>query len=195
MNRSRLRRSWFCRFFLWLFRRSKYRLIHNIRVAVSASSSAEATAMLNKMEAALDLVLQYDSRAMQVLRTQSDGIFVFGTAGVYAEWHRNEKLVVLQPEYVSAPATSAAGLASTLVHEATHACLKSLGFGIRRTAASELRQSASSASCALSGGLGERRNLSLSLNDNSPVIQRTFLRRRSKSVRSRKSKGSGFLDE
>ena len=84
--------------------------------------------MLNKMEAALDLVLQYDSRAMQVLRTQSDGIFVFGTAGVYAEWHRNEKLVVLQPEYVSALATSAAGLASTLVHEATHAWLEKLGF-------------------------------------------------------------------
>jgi hypothetical protein len=84
--------------------------------------------MLNKMEAALDMVLQYDSRAMQVLRTRSDGIFVFGTAGVRAEWHREEKLVVLQPEYVSAPATSIVRLASTLVHEATHAWLEKLGF-------------------------------------------------------------------
>jgi hypothetical protein len=102
-------------------------VIHAVRVAVCATG-AEAESVLQKMEAALDLVLQHDRRAMQVLREQSEGIFVFGTAGVCAEWHRQEKLVVLQPEYVSAPATSIVRLASTLVHEATHAWLEKLGF-------------------------------------------------------------------
>lgn len=84
--------------------------------------------MLKKLEDALDLVLHHDSRAIRVLQEQSDGIFVFGTAGVYAEWHGRERLVVLQPEYVSAPVTTTVQLASTLVHEATHAWIEKLGF-------------------------------------------------------------------
>jgi len=38
------------------------------------------------------------------------------------------KLIVLHPDYVSAPATSIVALASTLVREATHAWLETFGF-------------------------------------------------------------------
>jgi hypothetical protein len=112
-------------FLLWCFRRSKHRVVHDIKVAVF---DREPTAILDKVESALDLVLRNDRRAMQVLRAETDGIFVAATHGVRAEWRRNEKLVMLRPEYVSASGTSTLQLASTLVHEATHAWLEKLGF-------------------------------------------------------------------
>src|SRR5262249_24116355 len=67
------------------------------------------------------------TRALRTLQNVADGVFVFGTAGVLAEWWRDERLVVLRDEYVSDPATLAVHLASTLVHEATHAWLERLG--------------------------------------------------------------------
>ena len=102
-------------------------MVHDIRVAVS--DKAKHTGPLDKVEAALHLVLRHDPRAMQVLQTQTHGIFVFMThGGAYAEWSRDGKLVLLKPEYVSAPETSSLQLASALVHEATHAWLEKLGF-------------------------------------------------------------------
>jgi hypothetical protein len=121
------RRSWSSRLVLLFFLRSKHRVVHDVRVAVF--EDAKNPGALDKVEAALDLVLHHDQRAIQVLRMHTDGIFVFGThGGGYAEWGRGDKLVFFKPEYVSAPATSALHLAATLVHEATHAWLEKMGF-------------------------------------------------------------------
>jgi len=114
------------RLLLFFFRTSKHRVVNDIKVAVFRKETA---AILDKVEAALALVLRHDRRAMQVLQRQTNGIFVFGThGGTYAEWDRDAKMVMLHPEYVSAPVTSTLHLASVLVHEATHAWLENLGF-------------------------------------------------------------------
>lgn len=44
-------------------------------------------------------------------------------------WSRDARLVRLREDYVLDPATSSADVASTLVHEGTHAWLCRLGFG------------------------------------------------------------------
>jgi hypothetical protein len=127
MHSSNHRRRWSTRLIVFFFRRSKHRVIHHIKVAVF--DHAKHIGTLDKVEAALDLVLRHDPRALQVLQTQTDGIFVFMThGGAYAEWSRDGKLVLLKPEYVSAPETSSLQLASALVHEATHVWLEKLGF-------------------------------------------------------------------
>lgn len=80
------------------------------------------------MESARALLSEYNLRALETLQKQTDGVFVFGTAGANAEWRRDARLVVIQQEYVADFATSPADVAATLVHEATHVSLERLGF-------------------------------------------------------------------
>lgn len=84
--------------------------------------------MLQKLESAIKLLKHYDTRAGDALQKLTKGIFVFGTAGAYAQWNRNSQLVLMREEYVTALETSTADVAATLVHEATHAWLEHLGF-------------------------------------------------------------------
>jgi hypothetical protein len=93
-----------------------------------ATESADCERIFSQLDSALKLLRRYDPRAHDALRKETGGIFVFGTAGVYAEWWRDERLIVMQPEYISDPATSPADVAATLVHEATHAWLERVGF-------------------------------------------------------------------
>ena len=83
---------------------------------------------MDRVAAALDFLQQYDPHRLAGLRRDADGIFVFLTAGALAEWESGARLVVLDERHVLDPQTSAARLASTLVHEATHARLDRLGF-------------------------------------------------------------------
>ena len=128
MNAQVRRRPLVTRLLGWLFRGAEYRIICGIRVGTAQSNAATSEAMLGKLEAALTLLKRHDPRPVAALQKVTDGIFVFGTAGVCAEWWRDARLVVMQDEYLADSGTSTAAVAATLVHEATHAWLEHLGF-------------------------------------------------------------------
>jgi len=128
MNAQVRRRPLSTRLLGWLFRGAEHRIICGIRVGTAQSNAATSEAMLGKLEAALTLLRRNDPRTVAALQKATDGIFVFGTAGVCAEWWRDARLVVMQEEYVADSGTSTAAVAATLVHEATHAWLEHLGF-------------------------------------------------------------------
>ena len=120
-------RSLESRFWRWLFRRAERRTIFEIPMGLLGPRSDRDLAF-QKIAAAFELLRRYDSRRLGWLRDDADGILVFLAAPHRAEWNGGARLVVLEESYVRDPATSAASVASTLVHEATHARLDRMGF-------------------------------------------------------------------
>jgi hypothetical protein len=119
-------RTCYRRLWRWLFRRAERRTILGVSVGVPGPRR-EREPMFEKITAALELLRQHDARRLDWLHQYADGVFVFGTTGALAEWVSSARLVVLEESYVRDPRTSAAAIASTLVHEATHARLDRLG--------------------------------------------------------------------
>jgi hypothetical protein len=112
---------------LWFFRHSQRRDIPGVAVAFSGSDD-EANEAFDRIGAAFELLRKYGTRTLTDLRRNTDGIFVWATAGARGEWHREARLVVLEETHVLEPSTSCQDIASTLVHESTHARLDRLGF-------------------------------------------------------------------
>lgn len=112
---------------LWFFRHSQRRHILGVPVAFSGSDD-EANEAFGRIGGAFELLRKYGTRTLTDLRRNTDGIFVWATAGALGEWHREARLVVLEETHVLEPTTSCQDIASTLVHEGTHARLDRLGF-------------------------------------------------------------------
>jgi hypothetical protein len=74
---------------LWFFRHSQRRDILGVPVAVSGSDD-EANGAFARIGGALELLRNYGKRALSDLRRDTDGIFVWATAGVL-EWHREAR--------------------------------------------------------------------------------------------------------
>jgi hypothetical protein len=117
------------RYWRWVFRNSERRTLAGIPAGVFLPSAEEREAAFPKLAAALDVLARHDPRRFERLRADVDGILVFGLPGARGAWILGARLVVLKLEYVTAPETSAEEVASTLVHEGTHAWLDRLGFG------------------------------------------------------------------
>ena len=111
------------------FKRSEQRLLSGFVVAAPPWSPAnECEVIWAKLGAALDLIGTHDPRRFQRLQRDIDGIWAFGSPGYLAQWDDGLRLVLLSQQYVIAEATSVSDLASTLVHEGSHAWLTYLGF-------------------------------------------------------------------
>jgi hypothetical protein len=117
------------RYWRWVFRNSERRTLAGIPAGIFLASAEEREAAFPKLAAALDILARHDPRRFERLRADVDGILVFGLPGAWGTWILGERLVVLDQRYVTAPETSAEAVASTLVHEGTHAWLDRLGFG------------------------------------------------------------------
>lgn len=115
------------RILLWFFRNSERQDILGVPVVVPAGQR-NGDAAFAKITAAFDLLRDHGSRSLDDLRRHTNGVFVWATAGALGEWHRDTRLVVLEETHVNDQGTSARDIASTLVHESTHARLDAKGF-------------------------------------------------------------------
>lgn len=116
------------RFLRRSFRRAKRHDVLGLAVAPDRGSMEQRAICLRKIEAALCLIHAHDPRRFQRIRQNIDGVFVYWGTGDIGRFHQSVRLVTLRHDYVLSPSTSIAEVASTLVHEGTHARLCSMGF-------------------------------------------------------------------
>jgi hypothetical protein len=112
---------------LWIFRNSERREILGVPVVVPGDRRS-GDAAFAKITSAFDLLCDHGSRSLDDIRRYTNGVFVWATAGALGEWRHETRLVVLEETQVHNESTSARDIASTLVHESTHARLDAKGF-------------------------------------------------------------------
>jgi hypothetical protein len=111
---------------LWFFRRSERRQILGVPVGVPADV-LDDDAVFAKIAGAFELLQAHGGHSLDNLRRHTKGVFVWTTAGARGEWHPRASLVVLEQTHVCED-TLPRDIASTLVHESTHALLDGKGF-------------------------------------------------------------------
>ena len=109
------------------FRLCKREEMHGIDVRISAYGS-DLDVCRTKLQAALDLMRDCDPRRFAYLQRDIKHIFVMGAPHYRGIWYQQLALCELTDEYILAPETSPAEVASTLAHEAMHARLCRWGF-------------------------------------------------------------------
>jgi hypothetical protein len=120
-------RSFSARIILRVVRNAERREILGTPVIVPGGTRGDDEAFAN-ITSALDLLRDHGSRTLDDIRRHTNGVFVWVTAGARGEWHHETRLVILEETYVYHGCTSARDIASTLVHESTHARLDAKGF-------------------------------------------------------------------
>lgn len=120
-----------CCFYRLTCRFSPRRRVLGLTVVVRADRRSDVEPCFAKATEALRLIWQVDRRRFARLRTLVDTIIVFGDPTALGYWRERLRMIELQAAWVAAPATSAAEVACTIVHEAMHARLDRLGFGYR----------------------------------------------------------------
>lgn len=128
MSRTALRVPLDDRILRWWFRRAEVHALFGITVRIAHGTAGMRATCLRKIEAALRLIHDYDPRRLRRIERDIDGIFVYKATGDLGCFHFSIRLVTLRSDYVLSPSNSAAEIASTLVHEGTHARLRALGF-------------------------------------------------------------------
>ena len=112
---------------LWFVRRSERRQMLGVHVRVPADLR-DADAVFAKIAGAFELLQAHGGHSLDNLRRHTNGVFVWTTAGARGEWHPRTRLVVLEETHVCRESTFPREIASTLVHESTHALLDAKGF-------------------------------------------------------------------
>ena len=109
------------------FQRSTQRILCGIRTGIFLAPRQDEETAFTKVAAALQLVQSYSPKHFARLRRHVQGILVSGGGGYLAGWYQELRLIEIQKAYVLSEETLPAHVASTLVHEATHAWLEHLG--------------------------------------------------------------------
>ena len=115
------------RYWRWIYSLAGQRIILGVPVRVLLPSES-AAAIWAKVERALTLIHACDPRSFNRLSRLVDGVFVFGDVGPQAYWSERTRLITIQEAHVMNPRASPGEIASTLVHETTHAWLDAKGF-------------------------------------------------------------------
>ena len=84
--------------------------------------------LMAKTRAAVALIAELDPRQLDRLKRLVAGVFVFDETGPLGAWMEGPRLIRLNEAFIAAPDTSIAEVASTIVHETTHAWLEARGF-------------------------------------------------------------------
>ena len=84
--------------------------------------------VLSKLRAALDVLQAVSPQQLDRLPSTVLSITVAPAGGLSACWRRELRAILFDPEFVLAPAVTPEWLASTIVHELTHARLERAGF-------------------------------------------------------------------
>jgi hypothetical protein len=121
--RARRRRRLLERIAIRLGRR---REVHGILVSAFTDKANQEIA-LERVVAAVELIRRYDPAAFRRMQSGLKRILVSWLPGTWGEYQQELDLCVLSEERVCARETSVAAIASTMVHEATHARLARAG--------------------------------------------------------------------
>jgi hypothetical protein len=108
---------------------SHSRRIDGLWVGCWVRGDLNPSAALDRVEAALGLIKLYDPLRYERLRRDLERIWVNLLPGNWGEFNRTLRMCVLDERFVLAEATRPEQIASTIVHEATHARLMRCGIG------------------------------------------------------------------
>jgi hypothetical protein len=117
-------RGWLERLAVRLGRR---REVHGILVSAFTEKATQDLA-LERVTAALELIRRYHPAGFRRVQRGLKRILVCWTPGNWGEYQADLDLCMMNESRVCAPETSIAAIASTVVHEATHARLARAGF-------------------------------------------------------------------
>jgi hypothetical protein len=111
---------------LWM---SHSRRIDGLWVGCWTSDGEKRLMAFGRVGEALSLIKQYDPLRYDRLRRDLDRIWVFLLPGNWGEYRHALKMCVLDERFVLSETTRPEQIASTIVHEATHARLMCGGIG------------------------------------------------------------------
>jgi hypothetical protein len=115
----------------WMFsftlRVAEKRVLEGVRVGILLPTDEERRIIFPKIAEALNLLGRHDPWRLARFRRDVSAVLVELTSGARGEWISAEGLVRLQSDYAKAEKTSALEIASTLVHEGTHAWIERMG--------------------------------------------------------------------
>ncbi len=104
--------------------------VHGVPVFDFLGTGREDPSFRPKLGEAMALLAAHDQRTLDRLRRLTVGVVLFDHPRLYGSWNAASGEIRLSPStFARSPATE---LASTIVHEATHAWLCALGFGDRQ---------------------------------------------------------------
>ena len=122
-----LRPSRGSRYRTFMGRLSERHTLRGIPIALLWPTSAERETLLTKLDSALALIETFDKHRFRCLRRD---VRLVWTIGVHAGcWIQSDRIVLIGLKYALDQATMPAEIASTLVHELTHARLDRIGCG------------------------------------------------------------------
>jgi hypothetical protein len=108
----------------FLFSVSRKHLRKDIQVAMLFSTKNENHRIaFSKIDEALNLISQFDPIRYRQIRRDVIKIWVSATPPYYAEWLGELQTCIIDREYIGRADVSSAEVATTIVHEATHARL------------------------------------------------------------------------
>jgi hypothetical protein len=124
-----LLRSWlFSQVETFAYRASDTRQIRGVAVSLLGPREGDWEAVESKLASALDLIALHAPVRFGWLLRDTDGIWVVGDGRPAGAWVYRLRAIRLSLAFCLDPRVTAALLACTLVHEATHAYLWRLGF-------------------------------------------------------------------
>ena len=123
-------RTWlgagYFKFLTWL---GPKHVSHSLPVWTPLSTRRDRALTYERLNEALELLRSHvPARYSRVLRSLN-GFLVVGTDSINADYDPANSVCRLGEKFIAAPTTTAAALACTVVHEATHAWLFRLGIG------------------------------------------------------------------
>ncbi len=101
--------------------------IDGVKLVISLQEPQAAELILSKVTAALGLIQQYAPKSYARIKRFTPNILVFGGHSYTAVYVSDLRLCSMDRSFARSEQTTPAGLASILIHEATHGYLDSLG--------------------------------------------------------------------
>jgi hypothetical protein len=110
-----------------LFGLSNKKKLSDFKVAIFWPSRTDKDIVFAKIKKSLDLIEEFDPPRFARLQRHVKRIWVIGLPVNQAEWQQDLKACVLDRDYVKNASVETQKLAATMVHEATHARIASVG--------------------------------------------------------------------
>ena len=111
-----------------LFRVAVWHEYRDLRISATERDAGTREAQLQRVRAAVDLLAEHAPAQVGHMRHRMPRIFIGRLAGRLATWNEALGACVLSAEWVADKDTRPEEIASTLVHEVTHARLWAAGF-------------------------------------------------------------------
>jgi len=107
-----------------LWRLSDRRQIRGFHIGTVGLDGEPQALALDKVDAALNTIATHDPRRFRRIQRDVPRLLISGTRALFlGRWHDRLRICQLAEDWILNPSTSSTSVASTIVHEATHARL------------------------------------------------------------------------